>query len=171
MRISSATHQRPGASAPSTRSSRWATRWFTAFCGSSISRTATSSCSARSPGFISRPKSPPFLPTPSIVGGARRHGAVDGHLRGPRDRDRTARLPPVAQRPKLTVLITAIGVSLFIEYTCQNSHVFGAAPKSFPDADPRLHRITLGGLSLNSNQIIVLVVTAAACCSRCGSSC
>src|SRR5580765_3639077 len=31
---------------------------------------------------------------------------------------------PLRKRPKLTVLITAIGVSLFIEYTCQNDHVF-----------------------------------------------
>ena len=28
---------------------------------------------------------------------------------------------PLRSRPKLTVLITAIGVSLFIEYTCQHS--------------------------------------------------
>lgn len=33
---------------------------------------------------------------------------------------------PLRNRPKLTVLITAIGVSLFIEYTCQHRAVFGA---------------------------------------------
>ena len=43
---------------------------------------------------------------------------------------------PLRRQPKLTVLITAIGVSLLIEYTCQNSHVFGAAPKSFPALIP-----------------------------------
>lgn len=39
---------------------------------------------------------------------------------------------PLRQRPKLTVLITAIGVSLFIEYTCQHKDVFGASKRSFP---------------------------------------
>lgn len=39
---------------------------------------------------------------------------------------------PLRQRPKLAVLITAIGVSLFIEYTCQHKDVFGASKRSFP---------------------------------------
>jgi branched-chain amino acid transport system permease protein len=67
---------------------------------------------------------------------------------------------PLRKRPKLTVLITAIGVSLLIEYTCQNSHVFGAAPKSFPTLIPA-YPIKLGALSLNSNQLVVLAVTLA----------
>ena len=65
---------------------------------------------------------------------------------------------PLRSRPKLTVLITAIGVSLFIEYTCQNRHVFGAAPQKFPSLIPA----TLwkpGGLSLDMNQVLVLVTT------------
>ena len=37
---------------------------------------------------------------------------------------------PLRDRPKLTVLITAIGVSLFLESAGQ--YVFGADPKSFP---------------------------------------
>jgi len=64
---------------------------------------------------------------------------------------------PLRKRPKLTVLITAIGVSLFIEYAGQ--FFFGAAPKKFPDILPVLPVTKLGGLSLNSNQIIVLAVT------------
>jgi branched-chain amino acid transport system permease protein len=67
---------------------------------------------------------------------------------------------PLRKRPKLTMLITAIGVSLLIEYTCQNSHVFGAAPKSFPTLIPA-YPIKLGALSLNSNQLVVLAVTLA----------
>ncbi len=66
---------------------------------------------------------------------------------------------PLRSRPKLTVLITAIGVSLFIEYTCQNSHVFGAAPHKFPDLIPAL-TWNLGGLVIGMNQILVLVITA-----------
>ncbi len=38
---------------------------------------------------------------------------------------------PLRERPKLTVLITAIGVSLFLENAGQ--FVFGAEPKSFPE--------------------------------------
>jgi len=37
---------------------------------------------------------------------------------------------PLRKSPKLTILITAIGVSLFLEYSGQL--VFGADPKSFP---------------------------------------
>ena len=64
---------------------------------------------------------------------------------------------PLRNRPKLTVLITAIGVSLFLEYTGQS--VFGAAPKSFPQLIPVYPIAHLGGLSVTSNQIIVLTVT------------
>ena len=64
---------------------------------------------------------------------------------------------PLRKRPKLTVLITAIGVSLFIEYAGQ--FFFGAAPKKFPDILPVLPITKIGGLSLNSNQLIVLAVT------------
>jgi branched-chain amino acid transport system permease protein len=65
---------------------------------------------------------------------------------------------PLRSRPKLTVLITAIGVSLFIEYTCQHEAVFGAAPRRFPDLIPSANW-QLGGLVLSSNQMIVLVTT------------
>ena len=64
---------------------------------------------------------------------------------------------PLRKRPKLTVLITAIGVSLFLEYAGQ--FFFGAAPKKFPDILPVLPITKIGGLSLNSNQLIVLAVT------------
>jgi branched-chain amino acid transport system permease protein len=66
---------------------------------------------------------------------------------------------PLRNRPKLTVLITAIGVSLFIEYTCQNAHVFGAAPRAFPKLIPSANW-NFGGLVLDSTQVIVLVTTA-----------
>ncbi len=65
---------------------------------------------------------------------------------------------PLRKRPKLTVLITAIGVSLFIEYTCQHEAVFGAAPHKFPDLIPT-NTWHLGGVILNSNQVIVFVTT------------
>jgi branched-chain amino acid transport system permease protein len=66
---------------------------------------------------------------------------------------------PLRRRPKLTVLITAIGVSLFIEYTCQNPAVFGAATRPFPKLVPE-RDYQFGGLSVNSTDVGVLVVTA-----------
>ena len=66
---------------------------------------------------------------------------------------------PLRKRPKLTVLITAIGVSLFIEYTCQHKNVFGAAPRKFPDLIPAT-TWNFGGVVIGTNQVIVFVITA-----------
>jgi len=65
---------------------------------------------------------------------------------------------PLRRRPKLTVLITAIGVSLFIEYTCQNRSVFGAETRPFPRLIPE-RDVHLAGLVVNSTDVVVLVVT------------
>jgi branched-chain amino acid transport system permease protein len=65
---------------------------------------------------------------------------------------------PLRHRPKLTVLITAIGVSLFIEYTCQHAAVFGAAPRKFPDLIP-VTTWHFGNLVISSTQLIVFVTT------------
>jgi branched-chain amino acid transport system permease protein len=63
---------------------------------------------------------------------------------------------PLRGAPTLNVLITAIGVSLLLEYTGQI--FFGAAPRNFPAVFP-VHNFQLGGLILSSNQIIVIVVS------------
>jgi len=65
---------------------------------------------------------------------------------------------PLRNRPKLIVLITAIGVSLFIEYTCQHDAVFKAAPRSFPDLIPAT-TWKFGGFVVGSHQVLVLVTT------------
>ena len=65
---------------------------------------------------------------------------------------------PLRNRPKLTVLITAIGVSLFIEYTCQHRAVLGADTKPFPQLLPQ-HDYRLAGLAVNSNDIVVPLTT------------
>lgn len=65
---------------------------------------------------------------------------------------------PLRKRPRLTVLITAIGVSIFLENFGQ--YLFGADPKSFPEILPD-RSIELGGLTLFANQIVVFVVTLA----------
>ena len=63
---------------------------------------------------------------------------------------------PLRGAPVLNVLITAIGVSLFLQYGGQL--VFGATPRTFPEVFPT-HQFRLGGLSLSSSQVIVMVVT------------
>jgi branched-chain amino acid transport system permease protein len=108
-------------------------------------------------GFYLAPKVATVLPMPSIWSGLAVMGismaicAVIGIVI-----ERLA-YHPLRRSPKLTVLITAIGVSLFLEYTGQ--FVFGAAPKKFPEILPVYSVAKLGGLSLNSNQLIVFGVT------------
>lgn len=65
---------------------------------------------------------------------------------------------PLRQRPRLTVLITAIGVSLFIEFTGQHKAVFGANTKPFPQLLPE-GTVQLGNVSMQSNDIIISLVT------------
>ncbi len=63
---------------------------------------------------------------------------------------------PLRNSPRLTVLITAIGVSLFLEYSGQV--FFGADPKPFPALIPD-HMITYAGLTFTNKELIVLGVT------------
>lgn len=64
---------------------------------------------------------------------------------------------PLRDRPRLTVLITAIGVSIFLENFGQ--FLFGAEPKYFPDILPYRAIEGLGDLAVSVNQVLVLVVT------------
>src|SRR5687768_14678688 len=66
---------------------------------------------------------------------------------------------PLRKRPRLTVLITAIGVSLFLEFAGQHEKVFGAATKPFPKLLPKTD-MTFGALHFSSNDLVVLVLTA-----------
>jgi branched-chain amino acid transport system permease protein len=63
---------------------------------------------------------------------------------------------PVRREARLTLLITAIGVSLFIENVAQL--VFGPDPKFFPSLAPRMD-FHVGGMRLTSEQITVIVVS------------
>lgn len=58
--------------------------------------------------------------------------------------------------PTLNVLITAIGVSLLLEYSGQV--FFGAAPRTFPAVFP-VRTFHLGPVVVSTNQVIVIVVT------------
>ena len=62
---------------------------------------------------------------------------------------------PLRKSPKLAILITAIGVSLFLEYSGQL--VFGADPKSFPSLLENKPVINLSGAVIGSNPLVVLI--------------
>jgi len=108
-------------------------------------------------GFYLAPKIATFVPLPSVAGALIIFGlsmvicAALGVLI-----ERLA-YKPLRKRPKLTVLITAIGVSLFLEYAGQ--FFFGASNKKFPDILPTWPVTKVLSLSVNSNQLIVLAVT------------
>lgn len=61
---------------------------------------------------------------------------------------------PLRRSSKLTVLITAIGVSLFLQYTGQL--IFGAAPRSFPNI-LQGYQFNFAGAQIDSNQLVVIV--------------
>jgi branched-chain amino acid transport system permease protein len=64
---------------------------------------------------------------------------------------------PLRNRPKLTVLITAIGVSLFLEYTGQL--VFGPNPRGFPAVIPSKPIVHSSAVTIDSIQVVVVGVT------------
>jgi branched-chain amino acid transport system permease protein len=64
---------------------------------------------------------------------------------------------PLRGGPTLNVLITAIGMSLFLEYTGQL--VFGATPRAFPAIFPA-KVIEFHGLIVSMNQVVVIIVAA-----------
>jgi len=65
---------------------------------------------------------------------------------------------PLRNSPRIASLITAIGVSFFLEYGGQL--VFGPDPKFFPTLTPK-HIVHLGGIVTTNYQIIVLIVAVA----------
>lgn len=68
---------------------------------------------------------------------------------------------PLRRAPRLTALITAIGISLFLEGMAQLPFVFGVDPKFYPDIMPGGDGATLhlGNLTISQNQL-VLVITS-----------
>jgi branched-chain amino acid transport system permease protein len=65
---------------------------------------------------------------------------------------------PLRNRSRLTVLITAIGVSLFLENAGQLDVVFGVSPRPFPQIFPK-HEFALGQLVVSSKDLVVFAVT------------
>lgn len=67
---------------------------------------------------------------------------------------------PLRKAPKLNILITAIGVSLFLQYSGQV--VFGADPKVFPEVMTDSVLASFGAVELKSFDVTVLVVSVLA---------
>jgi branched-chain amino acid transport system permease protein len=68
---------------------------------------------------------------------------------------------PLRHKPRINVLITAVGVSLFIQYTGQL--IFGADPKFFPQVvhagAPYVFSFRGGELQINRLQLLVFIVS------------
>jgi branched-chain amino acid transport system permease protein len=66
---------------------------------------------------------------------------------------------PVRKYSRLTSLITAIGVSLFLEYGGQSEYAFGATPKRFPDV-LKIYNVSLvGNVTVSNDSILIIVVS------------
>jgi len=68
---------------------------------------------------------------------------------------------PLRQAPRLNVLITAIGVSLFIENLGQLKWLFGAMPQPMPRLLPDRPLFMLAGVNVNLLDVIVIGTAAA----------
>lgn len=68
---------------------------------------------------------------------------------------------PLRSAPKLSLLITAIGVSLLIENAGQLHAVFGPTPQAFPGLIETREAIHIGSLTLSNIEVLVFVVAIA----------
>jgi len=64
---------------------------------------------------------------------------------------------PLRKAPKINALITAIGVSLFLEYFGQ--YLFGADPKFFPEIIPTRTVLDFHGVVINNIQLTIFLVS------------
>ncbi|MDH7571397.1 MAG: branched-chain amino acid ABC transporter permease [Armatimonadota bacterium] len=67
---------------------------------------------------------------------------------------------PLRGAPRLTVLITAIGVSLFLENVAQHPAVFGPTPRAFPEVISR-HAVSLGAVAVSNLQLVIMATALA----------
>lgn len=65
---------------------------------------------------------------------------------------------PLRRAPRLVPLITAIGVSYFLQYTARG--LFGSGVEAFPNVPALSGAVTLGPLTMQRSQIAVFVATA-----------
>lgn len=63
---------------------------------------------------------------------------------------------PLRNSPRITLLITAIGVSFFMEYAMM--YFVGANVRAFPDVLPKT-QYHIGGVMINQQQIVIILTT------------
>jgi len=68
---------------------------------------------------------------------------------------------PLRKAPRLNVLITAIGVSLFLQNVGQLHWLFGTQPRGFPDVLPDTTIFTVAGVQVHVVDVIVIFGTMA----------
>lgn len=68
---------------------------------------------------------------------------------------------PLRSAPRINVLITAIGVSLFLENTGQLRGVFGTQPQPMPSLIVDRPLLTVAGVNINLVDVIVVLVAVA----------
>jgi branched-chain amino acid transport system permease protein len=66
---------------------------------------------------------------------------------------------PVRKYSRLTSLITAIGVSLLLEYGGQSEYVFTATPKRFPEVMRTYNIHLFGKVNISNDSILIIVVS------------
>ncbi len=62
---------------------------------------------------------------------------------------------PLRNRPRITSLITAIGISMFLEFGGQHPAVFGPTPQPFPDMLPRPAAAGLGAVNYHLFGVVI----------------
>ena len=67
---------------------------------------------------------------------------------------------PLRNQPRLTVLITAIGVSMLLEFGGQHRWVFGPTPQAFPRMLGH-QSVTAGGVAIDVVDILIFALTIA----------
>src|SRR3954462_4530662 len=66
---------------------------------------------------------------------------------------------PLRNRPRINSLITAIGISLLLEFGGQHPHVFGPTPQAFPTAMiPWVEQSLFAGSALRVSRIDALIL-------------
>lgn len=66
---------------------------------------------------------------------------------------------PLRKAPRINCLITAIGISLFLQYFTQLDFIFGAIPQSYPELVTRSVVFSIGGIEISNLQVLVLVLS------------
>ncbi len=66
---------------------------------------------------------------------------------------------PIRKAPRMNCLITAIGISLFLQYFTQLDFVFGAIPQSYPELIKTETLFSIAGVEVSNLQVLVLLLS------------